>query len=402
MLYDTVHYRRLGYIPGYSDRMAGQRRTRRRSGEGSIYQRASDGRWVGAVNLGWVEGKRKRVTVTAATHREALHKMRKAQQAVTAGVTVTRSATVEGWLTYWLDDIAAHKVKDATLDTYRRYIFRELVPVLGTVKLDRLTAEHVRGLHQAMRRRGCSPTTIRQAHTILQRALRVAVSDGLAVRNVAQAVSAPTAARNPHPILTADDARKVLMMSAGERDLCRLVCALLLGLRQGEALGLRWEDVALVGDIGTVSVRRTVSRIRGRGLVVGTPKTERSARSVPLIPHAALAFAAWRQESGGRGFVFHGHGGPDVPEGPERDHRAWKVALARAGVPAVPLHGARGSAATLLSQLGVPERVIADIVGHATVRTTLAHYLHSDEAQRRQALESLGAVLMLPGGLSES
>lgn len=370
---------------------------RRRPGEGSVYQRASDGRWVATLELERPGGGRRRRTVTASTHKEVMAKLRTLKREAEHGVLPDKT-TVEQWLNHWLDNIAAHKLKASTLDGYRRYIDRELIPVLGKVQLARLTGDHVRSLHQTMRNRGASTTTTRQAHSILQASLSRAVKDQRVMRNVALLADTPPADTNPHPILTADQSRRVLTGAADERELCRLVCALILGLRQGEALGLTWDDVLLSGEIGTLTIRQTVARIRGQGLVVGTPKTKSSRRQVPLIPHATAAFAAWREVSGGHGFVFHGHAGPDAPESPERDHRAWKAALARAGVPPIPLHGARGSAATLLQQLGVPERVIADIVGHKHVRVLQEHYLRSDEAQRRAALESLGAALQLTSG----
>lgn len=372
---------------------------RRRQGEGSVYQRKSDGKWLGVVDLGLIGGRRVRKTVTANTQREAIQKLRAKVRETESGV-VTTYATVADWMAHWLDDIAikTDEIRPLTARTYRTYLDQYILPALGTKRLAKLEADDVRGLHEHMRRKGLSQTTIRQAHAILKRALRVAEEEGKIARNPAGMVRAPSPARNPHPILLADQSLTVLRAAKDDARLrCRLVCALVLGLRQGEALGLQWGDVTLVDEVGAVTIHETIQQLAGRGLVAGSPKTESSRRTIPLPPLAAGAFEAWRKESGGRGYVFHGHRGSQVPDGPRRDHQAWKDALVTAGVPHVPLHGARGSAASLLMALGVPDRMIADILGHAQVKTSQAHYLRSDEAQRMEALAKLSERLMLEG-----
>src|SRR5215471_12749638 len=102
-------------------------KVRRHKGEGSIYQRASDGRWIGVVDLGWVGGKRVRKTVTALTLRDLRPKLKAMRERIDRGV-ITDDSTVEQWLTHWLDDIASKKVRDRTLAGYRGYVAQWLVP----------------------------------------------------------------------------------------------------------------------------------------------------------------------------------------------------------------------------------------------------------------------------------
>jgi hypothetical protein len=117
--------------------------SRRVRGEGSIYRRA-DGRYSGQLDLGLHAGKRRRRTVYGRTEEEVARKLRDARREVEAGNLNTSSVTVEHWIRYWLDNIAANKLKPRTLATYRSYADRYIVPVLGRKKLDRLTPAHVR------------------------------------------------------------------------------------------------------------------------------------------------------------------------------------------------------------------------------------------------------------------
>jgi integrase len=192
-----------------------------------------------------------------------------------------------------------------------------------------------------------------------------------------------------HAYLNADEARRVLLAALPGEDRLRWVCALMLGLRQGEALGLDWSMVSLDDGAGYVRVERALQRQTGKGLVMTDLKSQSSHRVVPLIPLVAAVFQDQLERSGGVGLVFGG----GKPKDPRKDWGEWREALTRADAPLVPLHGARASCATLLRSQGVPERVIADILGHREVATTQAHYIRSDDAQRRAALAVLGPLL---------
>ena len=366
----------------------------RSKGDGSIYQR-KDGRWVAAIEISYGADGRKRRTVTAATRREVVVKLRKLQDEAAKGIA-SGDTTLADWLSHWLDEIQVHRVKTVTLYNMRKQIARYHVPVLGAVRLKALTPAHVRKLHQSMRDKGLSPTTIRQAHAILSRALKVAEREGMVVRNVAALVDVPAATSHHHEALSPADAKKVLKTAAelgDARTLARLTCALVLGLRRGEALGLRWEDVDL--EAGVMEISRGVNVVPGAGMLETGVKSAASHRLVPLPDPVVLILAAWRQEATDE-YVFPGrHGGAETDL--RLDWQRWRAALEAAEVPTVPLHGARASAGSLLMDMGVPDRVIADILGHAQVQVTQRHYLRSDDRQRREALSAAADRLGLSG-----
>lgn len=366
---------------------------RRATGEGSIYQRASDGRWVGVVDLGWVGGKRVRRTVTARTLRELRPKFRALKARIEKGV-ISDEMTVGDWLDYWMAHVAPGRCRQRTLDGYRGYVSNYLKPHLGKRKLVALRPDHVRAMLAAMSDAGLSIATQRQAYAILHRALVVAEREGRVDRNAAGLIDPPQVPTNHHTPLTLTQARIVIAALDGDPLAARWLCALLEGMRQGECLGLRWDDVDLPGR--RIHVRYELVRLRGKGLVLTPPKSDTSTRVLPMLE--PVAYALGQTERRGE-FVFYGR-----PMDPRADWQAWKELLIRAGVadPGAPmgqmpaLHAARGTTASLLDEAGVSLKVIAEILGHASVQVTQTAYIHGDDERRRAAMDSLHALILGP------
>lgn len=367
---------------------------RRGRGDGTVYQRA-DGYWCGQIDLGHMTGKdgkrrRKRKTVTAKTRKAVLDKLKKAQREVDAGV-LSDDATVEEWLTYWLDSVAAKKVRERTLQGYRGYVRTWLVPHLGHHRLNKLRPDHIRALYAAMEAAGKEDATRRQAHAILRRALVVAERDGRIMRNPAAQVDPPPVGKNHHVPLTLAQARQVLAALDGDPLAARWACALLQGMRQGECLGLRWANVDIDGR--RIHVREELVRITGQGLKVTPPKSDTSIRSIPMLEPVAFLLDALPREGE---YVFYGR-----PTDPRKDWGLWKALLVKAGVcdasmaegemPA--LHAARGTTASLLHEAGVPDKIIAEILGHSSVQITRQAYIHGNEESHRRAMAALEAFV---------
>lgn len=383
---------------------------RRGHGEGAIYQRHDHpdcpplvdgerrqhhcrGRWVGTVDLGHIGGKRKRKTVYGRTRKEVAGKVSRLMEARRSHTLVTGSVTVEAWLTHWLDEVCPERgTKPNTMKSYRSKVDRYIVPELGGIRLDRLEPEHVRGLYNAMRRAGLSESTIRQTHAILRRSLVVALREGKVARNVATLIDAPGTERRRRTGLTLAQAERVLDGAP-----LRWWVALLLGLRQGEALALRWSDVDL--DDGYLRIERNLVRVPGRGLIFDTPKSRASNRIVPLPEELVVAFRrTWAHHVANGGaadaLVFGRADGSPLDH--RADWQAWSDRLEVVGVPHVPLHAARNTAASILEQLGYPARMVAEILGQSSVQVTHG-YQSADYARRRDALSDYtGRIKALP------
>ena len=377
--------------------------SKRSNGEGSIYQQhatacprrgACKCPWRGALVTGWHDGKPIRKRVSATSRAGAAAKLRKLQEEVSRGqLPHGRIPTVEEWMLYWLDRIVAERNRPGTVRTYRTHVERYIVPLLGRHRLDKLSPEHIAGAWADLRDRGLSVNTIHHAHTILSRALKVAQQRGKVVANAATLMDAPPRATTRPEILNNDQAKAVIRAARDGRNPARWTVALSLGLRQGEALGLRWSDIDL--DAGTLTVRHSLGRVKGKGLILGPTKSG-SERTIalpgPLLAELKAHRKAQNAERLAAGtfwrdgdYVFAREDG--APYDAKADWQRWKQLLTAADAPDVKGHSARHTAATMLLALGVPLEVTAEILGHSDLKITRGYQhrvddLHLDAAAR--------------------
>src|ERR687886_1322368 len=374
------------------------------NGESTIY-RGADGRWHGYVSVGYkLNGKLDRRHVTGKTRRVVVDKVRELERKRDSGtVTETSTPTVGAWLDHWLTTIAPRRVRQRTVESYESSVRRHLIPVIGRHRLDRLRPEHLDQLYSQLLDAGYSPATVLRDHRILSRALTVAMQRGHIARNVATLVDPPRQeASGIATALNLDEARAVLEAARGTRNEARWTVALALGLRQSEALALKWKDIDLLD--GTLTVRRSIHRVRG-GLIYEEPKTRRSQRTLALpMPLVAalqdhkraqlgeqmLAGSEWQDED----LVFAQPNGRPIDK--KVDYDAWTALLDKAGVRHVRLHDGRHTAATLLLSENVHPRVVMELLGHSQMRTTMDIYSHVMPALAREAADRM-STLLLPG-----
>lgn len=369
--------------------------SKRDDGAGYVVQ-LPDGSWRGSIRL----GNGKRVYRRGKTKKVVLAKLKTAREQAEAGVLSTSAPTVAEWLDHWLAHIAPKRVRPRTLESYSDLVRVHITPALGRHRIDKLRPEHIETAWASIDR---SPATILRCHRVLARALVVASQRNMIGIPPTARMDAPTAQSVEQTPLTGAEARAVLAAAAGERLSARWTVALALGLRQGEALGLRWDDVDL--ERGTLAVRHKLERVRGVGLVLSEPKTRRSVRVVRLPAQLVAALREHQQRQRHEriaagplwhrgdfdGLVFATELG--MPIDRHNDRRAWIALLKRAGVSAVRLHDGRHTAATLLLEQGVPARVVMQILGHSSSRITLDVYSHVTEDLSDEAATAMGRAL---------
>jgi len=267
------------------------------------------------------------------------------------------------------------------------YIDKWIVPHLGKRRLDRLRPDHVRALYSLMEAEGKSDATRRQVHAILRRALVVAERENRIGSNPAAKVDPPPVGQGTHGKFPLPEALRILDVVARMDDpiaRARWTVALLAGLRQGEALGLRWTDIDLEDRI--IEIRRAAQRIRKEGIRVVPLKSKAAERDVPMVDPVWAALASITDRTG---YVFGG----ETPKDSRKDWHEWRELLAQAEVPMLPLHAARATTASLLSEAGVPDVVIAEILGHSQVQVTQRHYIKGDLAVHRASMDKMGELL---------
>ncbi len=226
---------------------------------------------------------------------------------------------------------------------------------------------------------------------------------GLVSRNVAKLVDPPRVPRHEIEPLTPEQARQLIEAAAEDRLRTLWVTALATGLRQGELLALRWEDIDL--DAGTLTVKRSMQRLVGKGLVFDEPKSRAGRRGIMLPNGLREALRAHRtaqlEERLAAGSEWQEHGllfaqVNGRPIDPGSDWKSWKALLALASVRDARLHDARHTAATLLLQQGVPARVAMQILGHSQISLTLGTYSHVVPELAQEAADRIDRVLWAP------
>lgn len=230
-----------------------------------IYEGA-DGWWHGYITIGTKpNGKPDRRHRMGKTEEEVNQKILELEDAMAAGAVpkAGRPPTVAEWLTHWLENIARPTVEYSTYEgSYAYAVYKYLNPGIGAHRLDKLEPEHIEALYRRLLDDedgpGLSPGTVALIHRTLRTALNEAVKRGRIVKN--RALDAKTVESDADEIdpLTADEAKRILTACEGRRNAARWSVALALGLRQGEALGMRWSDVDL--DRGYLTVAGKAQR----------------------------------------------------------------------------------------------------------------------------------------------
>jgi integrase len=216
---------------------------RRQHGEGSVYRRKSDGRWVAAIELGWRDGKRDRRYFYGLTSDQAIEARTDFVRDRDEGFERPKGRIehVDEWMWHWLNNIA--KVRRSTKEDYESIIRVWIVPHLGRLPLDELTEEDIERLYDAIRAKGRAENTVRNVHAVLRRALKVAAARHRIKRNPVINVEAPSAERPVTVPPTRDEVAAILELVDERRNGSRWSTGLAVGPRQGEALGLMWPYV---------------------------------------------------------------------------------------------------------------------------------------------------------------
>jgi integrase len=371
------------------------------NGEGSIYQRQSDGRWVGQYFDHTAVPPKYRY-VYAKTQAEALRRLNEAMASLGSGLDFDAGRITLGeFLDRWIEDSVKDSVKPSTYENYAMLTHRHLIPALRRNKLKTLTPDHVRKFRSTKLNSGLSTRTVQLLLTLLRKALQQAVNDGLVPRNVAQDIKVHQARKGEVRHLTPDQARRLLSSAGGDRLEALYVLAIHTGLRQGELLALKWDDIDYESE--TLSVKRTLSAAKD-GPRFTAPKTKNSRRTVPLTPDATGALQrhkamqveekclvgdSWEDSD----LVFRSTTGTPI----QRNNlvaRSFKPLLDKAGLPPTfRFHDLRHTAASLLFSRGLHPKIVQEVLGHSTIAITLDVYSHMVPGMVAQAAKAMEDAL---------
>ncbi|HEX4203370.1 MAG TPA: site-specific integrase [Ktedonobacteraceae bacterium] len=370
-------------------------RQRKRSvhGGGSVFQR-KDGRWEAKFK---VEETGKYKSLYARTEKEAYKLLEDAKFQQKQGTLATGpQQTVKDFLEYWLENVEKPTIELGTYFNNRIIVHKHLIPGLGHIKLQKLTAQQVQTFYSRKLKDGAAASRIEQFQGVLHKALTYARRMKLVSVNVTDDVQVPRRVEYEGPVLTPEQVR-LLLREAREKGLeIPIALGVTMGMRIGEILGLRWSDIDLVK--GTLRVSRTLNYLPEYRFVETKGKTKASRRNM-LLPQFLIALlkkqAALqleRKEGAGtewidRDLVFSNKVGDYII--PTTLRRRFYRLLLNVGLPRMHFHDLRHSAATILISMGVPVNMVQELLGHSDVSITLDIYAAVVPSMRQDAIKKM-------------
>jgi integrase len=377
---------------------------RRGHGEGSIYQR-SDGRWAASISL--EGGKRK--TFYGKTRKAVQEQLKTALHQQQQGILATGpQQKVEQFLLHWLENVHKQSIRSRTYERYEEIVRLHLVPGIGHHQLQKLSPQHLQSFYTKKLEERLSTTTVISFHNVLHKALETAVRWNLISRNVCDLVSPPRRKRFEIQPLSVEQVQQLLAATRDHRLEALFLLALATGMRRGELLGLKWQDINFQAEM--LQIRRILTRVptkvkkpQGATYVEAEPKTEKGRRSIilPQFVLEALKLHRFRQSEARlkagvewqeHDYVFCTSVGTHLH--PTRDVlNQLKVLLAKAGLPAIRFHDLRHSSATMLLSMGVHPKIVQEILGHSQISMTLDTYSHVLPTMQKEAMSKLNELL---------
>ena len=375
--------------------------TKRGNGEGSIYRR-KDGRWTAEITL---EGGKSKF-LYGKTRREVQEKLKTALYEQQKGMLVTGPQQKVGhFLTHWLEDVHKQSIRSRTYERYEEIIRLHLEPGIGHHQLQKLTPQHLQLFYKNKLEEGLSATTVISFHNVLHKALETAVRWNLIGRNTCDLVSPPRRKRFEIQPLNMHQIHQLLAVAHGHRQEALFILALATGMRRGELIALKWQDLDL--ERGALQVRRILTRIPsklpGKGFEETEPKTDKGRRGIVLPAFTVVALKqhrlkqleeklkagpAWQEHD----YVFCTSIGTHV--NPTRDVLdVLKSFLEQAGLPDIRFHDLRHSSATMLLGMKVHPKIVQEILGHSQINITMDIYSHVLPTMQEEAMNMINEAL---------
>lgn len=388
---------------------------RKSNNEGNIRQR-KDGRWEIRVTAGidFETGKPKRISYYTKTKSEAIKKLHEEEYKIHFQEHVDPTSTkLIDWLRLWLETYMRNSLKQSTYTSYKGYIENHLAPSFPNLKLKDLTAKLLQEFYNyKLTEEGLSAKTIANLHRCLHKAMKQAVLEHHIDFNPCDAVNLPRNEKPQIEILTREEQQKLIFTSYQFRYGIFIRLTLATGIRLGELLGLRWEDIDTKKNM--LNIRRTLNRLpkvdyNGIGnsteVVIQEPKTKNSIRSVPLMQVILNELVQWRnvQLSDARtagtayfdsGFIVTNLTGGYIEPRTFKDY--YNQILEAAGLGHYTFHALRHTFATRALEQGMDAKTLSTLLGHYSVSFTLDTYTHVLDSQKHEEMSLMEELFNMP------
>lgn len=359
-----------------------------------------DGNWYVVLELDRERGKRKQKWISVrkelglnkkATRSQAeellIKKLRELQQGIYFD---PEDMTVAEFLDRWMETYGETNLKKNTYNGYESFIRLHIKPEIGSILLSKLKPAHLQNFYSKKLKKGradgkqggLSARSVRYIHMILREALSHAVKWEVIPRNVAEAVTPPKEEKSRARTWTKEEAQAFLRAVSGHRLYPLYLLAISTGMRRGEILGLRWQDIDW--NKGVISISQAAVATK-EGLVIGDTKTDASQRTVAIPPSVLEALKLHRQRQREEAMVL---GKPEITKGliftsqkgtpinPSNLIRHFKNIISKTNLPQLTFHDIRHTHATIMLQNGVHPKIVSERLGHSRISTTMDIYSH--------------------------
>lgn len=381
---------------------------KRGQGEGTIRKRKSDGLWEARVTVGHDdEGKQKQISKYFNTRNEARDWLTETQHNIQTGSYVKpHKITVSHWLDTWLTVYEKPTIRQTTYDNYETMIRVHIKPAIGHIPLMQLQASDLQQLYN-QKAKEKSSRTVHLIYHVINMALKQALKEQKVYRNVNEATKLPPLQHKEIEPLTIEQIHKFLEVAEQDRLYTAFLLELGTGLRRGELLAIKWQDIDL--ENGKIFINRTVARVRKENgstkteLVYQEPKTKKSKSSVPIPEDIVkeLKKHKARQDSQEKWFFKEKYHNNDLvlcsEDGRQLDPRSFTKRYARllkqAGLPEVSFHTLRHTFASLMLEEGEDMRTVQEILRHTRLSTTADIYTSVTEKLKKRAAVKANNIL---------
>ncbi len=376
---------------------------RRPQGDGMVRKR-DDGRWEGRIVIGHKKnGAPMYKSVFGNTQKSTLKQLHQLID-LYRDVDLTEECrmTLGEWMDKWLDEYMIFKIKENTLDGYRAIVEHQIKRFLGDKQLAYLTTADIQKFYNKIKKEGrvkphpllgyaLSDSVVRKIHMTLHEALDAAVKERFIVRNPTNGTTIPKKSYGEKQVL--GDSQLDRFMEAIRKEpywYDFFYVEIMTGLRRGEICGLKWTDIDFTA--GTMSVRRSVGRVRVGGIAIGETKTNAGTRRI-IMPPSVAELLKTKKDNAINEWIFPHYMKPSDPLHPDTAYNKLKTILKRVELPLIRFHDLRHTFATHAMQGGVDAKTLAGMLGHSNASFTLDTYTHVTADMQQNASELVGKMM---------